>query len=220
MRNKEEKQMSTLLIPEETVKEITSQSEQVLNVAQSIEIVDDNSLKQATDLVSWIAKVKKSIEEKRQFFVKPLNDQVKRINDMFKNYIKPLEQADTTVRGKILSYRQEQERKRREEEERLRKLAEEEQKRLEKQAAKKGIEAPPPQIVVPTIQAAPKTIKSDLGATQVRTVWDFEIEDETKIPREFLQPNITAIRAAVKAGVRNIPGVRIFQKEELAVRAR
>jgi hypothetical protein len=38
------------------------------------------------------------------------------------------------------------------------------------------------------------------------------------VPVEFLMVNEKAIRAAVKAGVRNIPGVNIFQKEELSVR--
>ncbi|MCL6611204.1 MAG: siphovirus Gp157 family protein [Peptococcaceae bacterium] len=211
--------MSLALVPEETVREITTQAEQMEQIAQAVVITDEASLKKATDIVSWVAKAKKAFEEKRKFFVQPLNDQVKRINEMFKEYTQPLERADTLLRGKILAYRQEQERKRREEEERLRKLAEKEQKRLEKQAAKNGMPAPPP-VVVPSQPPAAKTIQSDMGAAQVRMVWDFEIVDETQIPREFLMPNVPAIRAAVKAGVRNIPGVKIFQREELAVRAR
>lgn len=211
--------MAVALVPEEAVKEITTQAERLEQAAQALVVQDEATLQEATNMVAWVAKAKKAIEEKRQFFVKPLQEQVKRVNELFKQYAAPLDRADTLLRGKILAYRQEQERKRREEEERLRKLAEKEQKRLEKQAAKNGMPAPPP-IVVPSPPPMAKTVQSEMGAAQVRTVWDFEIVDETQIPREFLMPNVPAIRAAVKAGVRNIPGVRIFQREDLAVRAK
>lgn len=44
--------------------------------------------------------------------------------------------------------------------------------------------------------------------------WDFEIVDPAKLPREYLVPDVQAIRGTVKAlgqGA-HIPGVRIFQK--------
>jgi hypothetical protein len=50
-------------------------------------------------------------------------------------------------------------------------------------------------------------------------VWDFKIIDPAQIPAEFMMVNEKAIRAAVKAGVRNIPGVKIYQREELAVKS-
>lgn len=187
--------------------------------AREIEVVDETGLSRASDILGWIAKTKKAMEERRKFLVGPLQDQVKRINDWFKSLAAPLDTADALLRQKVLAYRQEQERKRRKEEERLRKLAEAEQKKLAKQAAKTGAPLPPP-IPIPVMPAQPKTTQSTLADVTTKTVWDFEIVDEAKLPRQYLMPNEKAIRAAVKSGIRSIPGIRIFQTEQLAVKAR
>lgn len=48
--------------------------------------------------------------------------------------------------------------------------------------------------------------------------WTFEVLDSNQIPREYLMVDETAIRQAIAAGVRAIPGVNIFQKEGLSIR--
>lgn len=48
--------------------------------------------------------------------------------------------------------------------------------------------------------------------------WTFEILDSNQIPREYLIVDETAIRKAINAGVRTIPGVSIFQSESLTIR--
>lgn len=58
-----------------------------------------------------------------------------------------------------------------------------------------------------------KTVHSENGATTFKKVTDFEVTDPTQIPREYMQVNVPAIRKAVKSGVKNIPGVRIFETE-------
>lgn len=54
----------------------------------------------------------------------------------------------------------------------------------------------------------------------VRKTWDFEVQDLSQVPKEFLiiQPNKQAILAAVRAGVK-IPGIRAFQKTGIALGA-
>lgn len=209
--------MTELVVVEQEVqKETTS----VIAAANAVVITGDAAVAEATDILSWIARAKKQVEEKRRFFVKPLQDQVASINQLFKGLVAPLEQADKTLRDKILHYRQEQERLRRAEMERLRKLQEKEQKRLERQAAKTGGPPPPPPVMPVAVEAQAKTVRGDMGTVSARMVWDFEIVDPSKVPNEYRVINEKAIRAAVKAGVRSLPGVRIFQREELSVRAR
>ena len=213
--------MSMLLVPEESqeVRELTQQVTNVEAAARELSVIDEVGLKQATDLLGWIAGAKKSLEEKRKMFAAPLNDHVKRINEFFKQRSTPLDNADSMLRGKVLGYRQEQARIRREEEERLRKLADKAQKQAEKMAVKEGIAAPPPP-PIPFVPQQAKTVEGGFGAVSAKLFWDFQITDETKVPREFLMVNEKAIRAAVRAGVRNINGVTIFQTETLAVSAR
>lgn len=207
------------LIPQDEVDKLSHEVNYIELQAQMLVVKDEKTLKEATEFLGKVAKAKKQLEERRQFFVKPLNEQIKRINELFKRMTLPLENAESIVKNAILKYREAVEKARREEEERLKKQWEKEQKKLEKKAQKEGIPLPPP-VPPPTLQPQEKTVETDTAQVTARLVWDFEIVDETKIPREFLMPNEKAIRAAIKAGVRNIPGIRIFQREELAVKVK
>lgn len=179
------------------------------------ELVIDNDTQEsvATNILSMIAVSKKTLEEQRKFLVKPLNDHVKAINNRFKLYSEPLNQADAIIRKKVLDYKKLKEQRRLEEERKVREAAEEEQARL----AMSGIKTPLPEPVVPK---APATTRAELGSTNIKKVWTFEIVDESQIPREYLTVNTKKIAAVVKAGIRNIPGVRIYQQDQLSVRAR
>jgi hypothetical protein len=49
--------------------------------------------------------------------------------------------------------------------------------------------------------------------------WTFEVIDLDRVPRTYLSLDTEAVRAAItKKGVRDIPGLRIFQSENLRVR--
>lgn len=48
--------------------------------------------------------------------------------------------------------------------------------------------------------------------------WAFEITDAAQVPRQYMEINESLIRKAVQAGTRDIPGIKIFQKESLSIR--
>lgn len=50
--------------------------------------------------------------------------------------------------------------------------------------------------------------------------WSWELEDEQIIPREYLALDEKKIDEAIKQGVRNIPGIKIFEKEEITMRVK
>lgn len=58
------------------------------------------------------------------------------------------------------------------------------------------------------------------GTISYKKEWDFEMEDEQKIPREFLMINRDLIQDAIKNGVRKIPGIRIFSYEKTSLRVK
>lgn len=64
--------------------------------------------------------------------------------------------------------------------------------------------------------AAPEAQKVDGVGTQTR--WTYEIVDEAAIHRDYLRVDTAAIGRAVKAGVREIDGVRIFSTTDTVVR--
>ena len=50
--------------------------------------------------------------------------------------------------------------------------------------------------------------------------WVWELEDENAIPREYLSLDETKLDEAIKQGVRNIPGIKVFEKEEITMRVK
>ena len=50
--------------------------------------------------------------------------------------------------------------------------------------------------------------------------WVWELGDENAVPREYLSLNEKKIDEAIKQGVRNIPGIKVFEKEEITMRVK
>ena len=66
----------------------------------------------------------------------------------------------------------------------------------------------------------PTHIRGDYGSTAyVRKVWTFEVVDLDAVPRDYMSLDVEVVREAItKDGVRDIPGLRIYQSETLHVR--
>jgi len=61
------------------------------------------------------------------------------------------------------------------------------------------------------------TVHSESGAARMRKVWKFEIENEKQIPKAYLTVDEVKIRKAIKGGVREIAGVRIYEDEQVGI---
>lgn len=93
-------------------------------------------------------------------------------------------------------------------------------------AAKAAAEATPFDDPAPVVQAAPikaaeaVRVVSSGGRVMATasTVWRHEVVDPAAVPRQFLMVNEAAIKAAVAGGMREIPGVRIFEDVRTVVR--
>lgn len=48
--------------------------------------------------------------------------------------------------------------------------------------------------------------------------WTFEVENLADVPRHYMTIDETAIREAIKSGIRDIPGLRIYQDEKFTVK--
>jgi hypothetical protein len=68
----------------------------------------------------------------------------------------------------------------------------------------------------PDISAKPNKKKG----ISYRQVFKFEIKNEKLIPREYLEPNLSAIRKVVNAtkGKANIPGIKITKEKQVIAR--
>jgi len=166
----------------------------------------------------------KEIETTRVHFVKPINDQVKVINDWFRKPLDGLAEIERKLKAKIMDYDNRQRAIVAAEEARLRELArkEEEKQRLalekkaEKAEAKGNIEkaeelretAAAVQVIAPVL-AAPKSTMS------YRTDYIFEITDKALVPDKYKIVDETLVGKIVRAEKElcNIPGIKVITRQ-------
>jgi len=180
----------------------------LVETAQALVIRADDDAHHASGLLGFIADAKKKLEKQRVFLVQPLNNHVKDINAAFKDWNIPLLEADCLIRRKMLEFHT-LEQKRIEAERAEARVA-------EAQRIIDGEEEAEEEMMLPDLPS--KTVRSERGTTSVRKTWVYEVTDEAQVPREYLIIDEGVITLAIRDGVREIPGIRIYQQESLTVR--
>jgi len=185
----------------------------LLACAQVLTIASPEDEKRAANDLIIMGTIKKRLEALRVEKVKPLNDEVDSINASFKTIMAPLKEADNLTNKELLRYRQAEKAKR---DEAL--AIEAERRSLEQRAAKlnDGIAVSFTPVTKP--DEPPRHIQLDAGSVSVRQLPQWELEDITRVPAEFLILDKVAVGKQVRAGRRNIPGIRIWMEDSLAVR--
>lgn len=204
------------------IKEIKKEVLVILDYCKDLKINNQEDMVHATDVLKRIVSKKKEFEATRKALVKPLNDHVGNINLMFKGSIVPLVKMENEVKGNMLEYRKKEaleiEKKRYEEAERQRKefekqqaekLKEADSRKEKKEIKKEEFEADTSEIKQDSV------VKSESGSVRVKKIWSFKIEDETQIPARYKIVDERLIRKAIKDGIREISGIKIFQEERL-----
>lgn len=192
---------------------LLSECEGLRKYAQSRVIATNDDVKAATDDLTLIAKLKRTLEDKRKEYTGPINTHLKAINEAFKMLMAPVEQADQLTRSKILAYRQEQDRKAREVEEinRLRMEA------AQREAAMNNGEIKEPvQIVEAPIPVVNKVYVPG-GTLGIMKVRKYRVVDFALLPNQYKIENSALLNKVVKAGIPSIPGVQIYEEETLRV---
>lgn len=188
-------------------------------------VSDQTSLEVATNYLNKAKTLSGYVAKKIEELCRPLKDMKADIDDVqrkIKGYgdeiSKPINEAAQELQTKILAYHAEQKKAadaaRKVHEEMVIEAEEKRRKEAAEAAAvaeEKGEEPPPPpppiEVMTPVVEA-PK-IK---GLT---TIWKYEIEDPELIPRTYMTPDLAKINAAVKGGMREIPGVKIFSEQQI-----
>jgi hypothetical protein len=192
------------------------QIDELITQASAVEVIDPETNKAATAYGAKISKLNKGIEEIRKQFVREPNDYVGSINSLAKSYQDRLKAAEYGVKRKIQAYQAKVELERRKQEEMARRAAAEAQARLDAEAKAAHVE--PVKIEAPVIPKKETVTRTAEGSSNVSKHWNFEIVNADEVPRQYLVIDDKAINLAIKAGVREIPGVRIFQDTRISFR--
>jgi hypothetical protein len=138
----------------------------------------------------------------------------KTLVDREKQMLKPLEDAEATVKKTMLAYTTEQQRKRQEEQARLAALA----AQAEQQGDADGA------AFMREMSAAVEPVQPT-GGVSVRTTWKARVTDPKKVPAyfdgyELREINMTALNGLARQyeGGLEIPGVEFYRDETLSVR--
>ena len=96
------------------------------------------------------------------------------------------------------------------------KLAAQRAREEEERKAAELFEEPPP-APIPVREAARVVSMEGVKATASRR-WVHTVTDPLAVPRNYLMVNEMAVKAAIAGGVREIPGVRIFEEIRTSIR--
>ena len=194
-------------------------------------IQDQATAGKVGDFCKLARDVERRIEEAREKQNRPLIEARTKLKAKADAVYGPLADAVAKLRSRLNKYIAEQERiaaeQRRKAEEEARRIREEEEKRLAA-AAENGVpaaELPPAPIVTPAKVETP-IVRGDYGSSvSGRTVWKHERQVPiAKLPKQILEnEQVVAavdkvIASMIRAGTREIKGVRIYPTTEATVR--
>lgn len=181
-----------------TLREIVRDAIALDKKAEDIQIQNEEGQAGALAIIKEARSFIDIIEEKRKFFSVPLNNILSSLNEKARILKDPINRIIQKVNGKLIEYKRKADEAARKEREKL-------QKKIER-AAENGKPIPvQPQINVP------KTVRADAGTLSYKKVWRYEIINEQEVPREYLMLDTSKIQKVINAGVRSIPGLRIFE---------
>lgn len=175
------------------------------NKANAVEIKTQEDYADAIDLVSKLKDTASTIKNKKEAITKPLNEALRNARSLFAPIEEQFENAEIIIKTKLLDYKRKIDEEVRIKEEAIAKRVEAGTLKLE--TAEKKVE---------NIERIENTMKGKTGELQIRKVKKVRIINELLIPREYLEPNMVAIRRDALAG-KQIAGVETFEEESMAV---
>ena len=193
-------------------------------------------LSHATDLVKTIKSRFKEIEDERKRIVKPFNDGVDAINGRFKGMTGPLLEAEAALKGKMLAFQKEEEKRANDEAVRVAKIQAEAAEKARQEAeehAKANPEADdissmplPEKLIAAAVEVnmpihRPTTYGQTGAVSTVKKVWAFEVTDIKALANarpDLVMVDTVKINQLIRGVGGEIPGLRIFQNETMSVR--
>lgn len=194
--------------------------------AHELAVSDPATAGNAAEIIKTLRGMAGEIEKRRKEMVAPFNHGVRQINEMASEAARPIREAEAHLRDK-LSMWQRADAKRIAAEAAAAREAEAHAMSAAANAEAAGdtetaedIYAAVGEMPDPAALARIKPVaRGDFGAVaSTRKQWAFEVEDISLVPWEWLTLDVDKVKAAIKAGTREIPGLTIFETATLVVR--
>jgi hypothetical protein len=183
---------------------VRQQTTKIYNVANDLVIATDDDLTKATDALATVKNLGKMIKVRKEEITKPLSEALSSARDLFKPIETSHAEAERIIKGKMLAYQAQQEKARAE--------------ATAKIAAKVEAGTIKPETAIKKMEALVEVKTSSqgrVGAFATRIVRKYRITDASKLPRQFLMPDMSKITEALKSGV-VVPGAEIYEEKVIA----
>jgi hypothetical protein len=205
--------MDVTKLPE--VNEHVEYGKEVVARMQSFVVESAEDMEAASSLRQAIKDRQKAIVGLLEPFIKAAHALHKSHTTRRKEIIAPLEQAEGILNKKMVAWQTAEEARIAEEQKKL-----DEQAKLDAavEAEQEGNEALAEAIIEDQVPVtAPPVEKTKTDGVSFTEKWTFQIEDESKIPPQFMIPDERAIRAHVIAMKDRavIPGVRVYKEKSI-----
>jgi hypothetical protein len=186
---------------EAQVRAEADEAKATLDVARDFSIDNDEDLEFANDILRDVKTKLKQLDLSKRKITDPLNQALKAARELFRPAEQHYASIEFELKKSIGKYHA--------------LLAE------RKREAIALLQAPT--TPAPAAEEALATLRQEAPASSgvtVTTFWDFVVERPDMVPREYCSVDMGTIRKGVADGVRDIPGVRIFENQRVAARSK
>jgi hypothetical protein len=192
----------------------------LLVLADEHQVTDEESEKRAVEMAGQAKTFFKRMEEERKRIIQEPGEFVAGVNKICKPWKESIDKIVKNLKGKVASFQWKKELARRERERKAREEHEKLQRKIAAEAKKKKVEAPAPP-PAPPVEKKQTVTRTESGATaHIRTEWKMvETVNFAEVPDEYKALNMKQVNAAIKAGIHNIPGLKIEEVATPVLRA-
>lgn len=197
---------STNLVQSLVLARAQAVTDALVDVRDDYDLESKEDMDNAVELVRAIKQWHGEIDAERESLTQPLYRIQKWINDLFRPVLSNLAGKEVRLKAMIGAYA-------RREQERQRQLLAAAAAQAQQAKTQEEYRAVVGQAVIQVANAPPVPQGISVGET-----WTFELLDEDAVPLEFKSVDAAKVKVAIKAGAREIPGLRIFSEARVSVR--
>jgi hypothetical protein len=198
---------------------------------KTLQVTSVDELKVAGDLLFSVKAFIKSTKDEEKELLKPFKDGIKGVEAKYDVPLEKAGQFKKLVESKMTGFQMEELSRRQEGE---RKLREAELVRLEREKEileQKAVDQNNNKVLNEAIKVEERqerlmskpvktsfSVNSGVSVTDLKMIWDYEVVNESEVERQYCTPDRGLLRRAVNDGVREMKGVRIFEKSSITSR--
>ena len=192
--------------PEVAITELQESQASLLKWMDTVTVTNDEEQRNTEDLLIGGRRALKEVTAVRLELTRPLDESKKGIIALFAPYVTQITNGITKVDKELQRYHNQK--RIAAEAARLTALSEEAARIAEARDTGEILEPLAQAPVEPVL----KTSRAHMGSVTYREDYDINIVDPQLVPRDLCEPSMPKIRARVKSGIINIPGVLVSKK--------